>query len=166
MKIKEILLLIAIVFILSPFQSQTISPVSGFGTNPGSLNMYNYVPSGISGPAPLVIALHGCTQTAAEYAAQSGWNKLANLHKFYMAYAEQVSANNSEKCFNWFDTTQVNKNVGEDLSIKQMKDYMVAHYDVDTTRIFVTGLSAGAAMTVVMLATYPQTYTKGAVMAG
>src|ERR1035437_11005072 len=104
MKIKEIFLLAAMLFMFSPFNSQTITPVSGFGTNPGKLNMYDYVPSGISGPAPLDIALHGCTQTAAGYAAQTGWNKLANLHKFYVVYPEQVSANNSSLCFNWFDT--------------------------------------------------------------
>ncbi|MEO6883176.1 MAG: PHB depolymerase family esterase [Bacteroidia bacterium] len=140
--------------------------VLGFGSNPGNLNMYKYVPSGITGPAPLVIALHGCTETALEYAHETGWDKLADRHLFYVIYPEQVIANNSSLCFNWFDTTDVNRNMGEALSIKQMRDYMVANYDIDTTRIFVTGLSAGAAMTVAMLAAYPELFHKGAEMSG
>jgi poly(hydroxyalkanoate) depolymerase family esterase len=128
--------------------------------------MYTYIPAGISGPAPLVIAMHGCTETASQYSAQTGWNKLANLNKFYVVYPEQVSANNSSLCFNWFDTTDINKNQGEALSIKQMVDYMKANHSIDPTQVYVTGLSAGAGMTVVMLATYPDVFKKGAVMAG
>ncbi|HEY4800742.1 MAG TPA: PHB depolymerase family esterase, partial [Bacteroidia bacterium] len=140
--------------------------VTGFGTNPGNLNMYKYVPAGITGPAPLVIAMHGCTQNAAQYAQQTGWNKLADRHKFYLVYPEQVSINNSGLCFTWFDTTKASRNKGEALSIKQMRDYMVANYNIDTTKIFVTGLSAGACMTVVMMATYPEIFSKGAEMSG
>ncbi|HXC03864.1 MAG TPA: PHB depolymerase family esterase [Bacteroidia bacterium] len=147
-------------------QGQTITPVSGFGTNPGALNMYMYVPSGISGPAPLVIAMHGCTENASTFAAQTGWNKLADLHKFYVIYPEQISANNSSLCFNWFDTTDVNRNVGEALSIKQMVDYMKAHYAIDASAVFATGISAGGGMTSVMMAAYPDVINKGAVMSG
>ncbi len=146
--------------------SQAITPVASFGTNPGALNMYTYVAAGISGPAPLVVAMHGCTQNASTFATQSGWNKLANLHKFYVVYPEQIAANNSSTCFNWFDTTDITRGMGEALSVKQMVDYMSAHYSIDPTRIFVTGLSAGAGMTVVMMATYPDVFSKGAVMAG
>jgi poly(hydroxyalkanoate) depolymerase family esterase len=146
--------------------SQAITPVASFGTNPGALNMYTYVPPGISGSAPLVVAMHGCTENASAYAAQTGWNKLANLHKFYMVYPEQIAANNSSTCFNWFDTTDITRGLGEALSVKQMVDYMTSHYSIDPKRIFVTGLSAGAGMTVVMMATYPDVFSKGAVMAG
>ncbi len=146
--------------------SQSLTPVSSFGSNPGSLNMYTYVPTGISSPAALVVAMHGCTETAAIYAAQSGWDKLADRHKFYMVYPEQISANNSSMCFNWFDATDQSRSQGEALSIKQMVDYMKSHYSIDTTKIFVTGLSAGAGMTSVMLAAYPEIFNKGAIMAG
>lgn len=144
----------------------TITQVSNFGTNPGNLNMYTYLANGINGSAPLVIALHGCTQSANEYATQSGWNKLAQLHRFYVVYPEQIIANNSSKCFTWFDTTDVNKNQGESLSIKQMVDYMISHYNINSSEIYVTGISAGAAMTVALLADYPDIFSKGAVMAG
>lgn len=146
--------------------AQNLQQVSGFGTNPGNLNMYQYVPASVPGNAPLVVALHGCTQNAATYAAQSGWGKLADNHKFYVVYAEQLSANNSSNCFNWFQAGDQDRNQGEALSIKQMADYMKSHYSIDSTKVFVTGLSAGAAMTVVMLACYPDVFSAGAVMAG
>jgi poly(hydroxyalkanoate) depolymerase family esterase len=147
-------------------RAQTIVPVTTFGSNPGALNMYKYVPAGITGPAPLVIAMHGCTETAAQFAAQTGWNKLADLHKFYVIYPEQVSANNSGLCFNWFDTTDVNRGVGEALSIKQMVDYMKTNYNIDPTAIYATGISAGAGMTAVMMAAYPDIIHAGAIMSG
>jgi len=164
MKFKSSIAVTLCLFLTVLSYSQT--QVTGFGTNPGSLNMYKYVPAGITGAAPLVFALHGCTQTAAQYAQQSGWNKLADRHKFYLVYPEQISANNSSLCFNWFDTTDASRNKGEALSIKQMRDYMVANYNIDTTKIYVTGLSAGACMTVVMISSYPQVFRKGASMAG
>lgn len=140
--------------------------VSGFGTNPGNLNMYSYAPAGISIKAPLVVVMHGCTQNASTVASQSGWNTLADRHKFYVVYPEQNSANNSSTCFNWFLSGDQNRNQGETYSIKQMVDYMKAHYTIDTTQIFATGLSAGACMTNVMLACYPDIFKAGAVMAG
>ncbi|MGP8215964.1 MAG: PHB depolymerase family esterase [Bacteroidia bacterium] len=146
--------------------SQSITQITSFGSNPGGLNMYDYVPSGLTGKVPLVVALHGCTENAASFSEQSGWNKLALLHGFYMVYPEQPAANNSEYCFNWFDTTQIERNKGEALSIFQMVNYMKAHYNIDTTRIYVTGISAGGAMTAVMMAVYPDVFKSGAVMSG
>ncbi|MES2590818.1 MAG: PHB depolymerase family esterase [Bacteroidota bacterium] len=169
MKVKNTISIAICFFVIAQtcsWAQGTITPVSGFGTNPGSLNMYTYIPNGLTGPAPLVIAMHGCTQSASIYAAQTGWNKLADLHKFYVVYPEQITANNGSKCFNWFDPNDVNKNQGEALSVKQMVDYMIANHSIDPSAIFATGLSAGAAMTVVMLADYPEIFNKGAVMAG
>lgn len=140
--------------------------VTNFGSNPGNLNMYTYTPYGISTNAPLVIVLHGCGQDATTYATQSGWNKLADLHKFYVAYPEQKTANNSSNCFNWFQSSDTDKDKGEALSIKQMVDYMQGNYSVNTSMIFITGLSAGAGMSAAMLADYPSTFKKGAIMAG
>jgi poly(hydroxyalkanoate) depolymerase family esterase len=140
--------------------------VSSFGANPGNLNMYSYVPTGISGSAPLVVVMHGCTQNATTVATQSGWNTLADRHKFFVVYPEQNSANNSSTCFNWFVNGDINRNQGEAGSIKHMVDYMKLHYNIDTTQIFATGLSAGACMTNVMLACYPDVFKAGAVMAG
>ena len=141
-------------------------PVASFGTNPGNLNMYSYAPAALPANAPLVVVMHGCTQTATQYASESGWNVLANQHQFYTVYPEQNAANNSSTCFNWFNYGDQNRGQGEALSIKQMIDYMQAHYSIDASRIYVTGLSAGACMTNVMMACYPDVVSKGAVMAG
>jgi len=142
------------------------TPVASFGTNPGNLNMYSYAPTALPANAPLVVVMHGCTQTAAQYASESGWNVLANQHQFYTVYPEQNATNNSSTCFNWFSYGDQNRGQGEALSIKQMIDYMQAHYSIDASRIYVTGLSAGACMTNVMMACYPDLVSKGAVMAG
>lgn len=164
MKIK--LLLALLLASISGFTQGTITPVASFGSNPGNLNMYTYVPTGISGSAPLVMVLHGCTQTAQQASDQTGWNKLANTYKFYVVYPEQKSTNNSSSCFNWFETADQEKDQGEDLSLRQMIDYMKSNYNIDTTKIFATGLSAGAAMTSVLCATYPEIFNAGAIMSG
>ena len=163
---KSILTCILIQFFFPLFSQTGWQAISSFGSNPGNLNMYRYVPAGISGKAPLVVVMHGCTENATTYAAQSGWNKLADNHLFYVVYPEQNAANNSSTCFNWFQAGDQNRNQGEAYSIKQMVDYMKANFAIDTTRIFVTGLSAGACMTNVMMACYPDVFKAGAVMAG
>ncbi len=140
--------------------------VTSFGSNTGNLNMYSYAPTTLPANAPLVIVLHGCSQTASQYATESGWNILANQHQFYTVYPEQNTANNSSRCFNWFNYADQNKGQGEVLSIKQMIDYMTSNYSIDANRIYITGLSAGACMTNVMLACYPELISGGAVMAG
>lgn len=166
--LRNILLTILTVFILfqiSIAQTGWVN-VTGFGSNPGNLNMYKYVPGGINGKAPLVLALHGCGENATEYALQTGWDRLADTHGFYMVYPEQNLVNNNSNCFNWFNPGDENRGQGEALSIKQMVDYMTAHYNIDSSRIFITGLSAGGCMTTVMLSCYPDVFNAGAVMAG
>lgn len=144
----------------------TLTQVTGFGSNPGALNMYSYVPTGLASGKPLVVALHGCTQSASDYYTDAGWPKYADLYGFAVVFPEQTSANNANKCFNWFQTSDATRGQGEALSVKQMVDYAVAHYGSDPHRVYVTGLSAGGAMTAVMLATYPDVFTGGAIVAG
>ncbi len=145
--------------------SSALTQVTSFGTNPGALNMWKYVPAGMPANAPLVVAMHGCTQTAAAYEG-AGWNNLADVWKFYVLYPEQVSGNNSSKCFNWFEPGDIARGQGEALSIKQMVDKMKADHSIDPSRVFITGLSAGAAFSSVMAATYPDVFSGAAIMAG
>lgn len=162
---KALLVTAASILTLSAGSVLAATQVTGFGSNPGSLNMYKYVPAGVPANAPLVVAMHGCTQTAAAYEA-AGWNKLADTYKFYVVYPEQVSGNNQNKCFNWFEPGDIGRGAGEALSIKQMVDNMKANYSIDTNRVFVTGLSAGGYMVNVMLATYPDVFAGGAPFSG
>ncbi|WP_238006205.1 PHB depolymerase family esterase [Dactylosporangium sp. AC04546] len=150
----------------SPAYAASLTSVASFGSNPGNLTMYSYRPDGMPSGAPLVVAMHGCTQNATDYFTNAGWRKYADLWKFALVLPEQKSANNSTSCFNWFETGDTARGGGEALSIKQMVDYAVANYGVNASRVYVTGLSAGGAMTAVMLATYPDVFAGGAIMAG
>src|SRR5437762_2061912 len=74
--------------------------VAAFGSNPGNLRMYEYVPAGLPASAPLVVGLHGCGESASSFAAVSGWIELADANHFALALPEQQDANNSQTCFN------------------------------------------------------------------
>lgn len=132
----------------------TWTELASFGANPGNLAMYLYEPPGVPSSAPLVVALHGCTQTAAEYADLSGWNGLADRHGFYVVYGEQRIANNLTRCFNWFDPADAARGQGEAQSIMAAVETMRAEHAVDPQRIFVTGFSAGGFMAAALLAAY------------
>jgi poly(hydroxyalkanoate) depolymerase family esterase len=146
--------------------SDRLSDLTGFGSNPGALRARTYVPRGLKDGAPLVVVLHGCTQNAAGYDAGSGWSQLADRHGFVLLFPEQTRANNPNLCFNWFQPEDTQRGAGEALSIRQMIAAMVVAHAIDPARIFVTGLSAGGAMTSVMLATYPELFAGGAIIAG
>jgi poly(hydroxyalkanoate) depolymerase family esterase len=146
-------------------QASELTSLRAFGSNPGNLLAYKHVPAGVGARPPLVVVLHGCTQTAADYTA-AGWNELADRWGFVVLYPEQQTGNNRNRCFNWFEAGDIARGQGEALSIRQMVDAMRAAHDVDPARVYVTGLSAGGAMTSVMLAAYPDVFAAGAVMAG
>jgi poly(hydroxyalkanoate) depolymerase family esterase len=110
--------------------------------------------------------LHGCGQTAAGYDIGAGWSTLAKRYGFALLMPEQQSSNNPRCCFNWFNPEDTTRDSGEACSIRQMIARMTADLGVDRRRIFVTGLSAGGAMTSVMLATYPEIFAGGAIIAG
>lgn len=143
-----------------------LADIDDFGSNPGQLRARLYAPKHLAPGAPLVVVLHGCTQNAAGYDLSSGWSKLADEHRFAVLFPEQRHSNNPNLCFNWFVPHQTQRGSGEALSIKQMIDTVRARHGVDADRIFVTGLSAGGAMASVMLATYPEVFAGGAIIAG
>jgi poly(hydroxyalkanoate) depolymerase family esterase len=139
-----------------------LTEVTSFGDNPGKLKMFVHAPK--SGKASaVVVAMHGCTQGANDYVS-AGWNELADAAGFAVVYPEQTTANNFQRCFRWFDKAQIERDGGEARSIAAMTEHAKSEYGA--TRAFVTGLSAGAAMTAVMLATYADLFEAGAIMAG
>ena len=140
--------------------------VAGFAPNPGDLLMFEYVPDGLPPGSPLVVALHGCTQSAKEFGDDSGWAGLAERYRFALLLPEQQEANNEDLCFDWFRDEDNRRDRGEAASIRAMVDRTVADHGLDPGRVFVTGLSAGGAMTAVMLAAYPEVFAGGAVIAG
>jgi poly(hydroxyalkanoate) depolymerase family esterase len=136
------------------------------GPNPGALRMFSYVPSRLAADPALVVVLHGCTQTAAGYDRGAGWSTLAERNGFALLLPEQQRSNNPNCCFNWFQAGDIERGCGEAASIRQMVEKMVRDIGIDRRRIFVTGLSAGGAMTSVMLACYPDVFAAGAIIAG
>ena len=147
-----------------PAEAATLQEVTGFGSNPGNLQMFRYVPAGLPAGRPVVVALHGCTQNATGYGTATGWTQLADRWKFTVVAAQQKSQNNANSCFNWFEPGDTRRGAGEALSIKQMVDR--AKQDNGATSAYVSGLSAGGAMTAVMLATYPDVFSGGGIVAG
>lgn len=150
-------------------RADTTSPlreITGFGDNPGNLRMFAYLPPQLQTPRALVVVLHGCGQTAAGYDLGAGWSTLARHYGFALLMPEQQRANNANTCFNWFNREDIARDGGEALSIRQMIAHMSKTHRIDPRRVFVTGLSAGGAMTSVMLATYPEVFAAGAVIAG
>jgi poly(hydroxyalkanoate) depolymerase family esterase len=148
--------------------SSRLTETAGFGSNPGDLRMFSYLPGDQRArqKLPLVVVLHGCTQNAAGYDTGAGWSMLAPRYGFALLMPEQKASNNANSCFNWFNPEDIARDSGEALSIRQMIARMARDHSIDSDRIFVTGLSAGGAMTSVMLATYPEVFAGGAVIAG
>ncbi|MEV0096876.1 PHB depolymerase family esterase [Streptomyces sp. NPDC050738] len=150
----------------TPASAATLQEVTGFGSNPGNLQMFRYVPDGLPTGRPLVVALHGCTQSASAFDDETGWTKWASAWGFALVLPQQKSANNANACFNWFQASDFSRGQGEALSIKQMVDKMAADYGTAPSRVYVTGLSAGGAMTSAMAAAYPEVFSGAAVVAG
>lgn len=137
--------------------------------NPGNLNFYFQeldVHQKNARKKPLVVVLHGCGQSAETIAIQSGWDKLARENDFYVLYPQQKLINNTNLCFNWFNAKDVSSNNGEACSIKNMILQLSDSLAIDKSKIFIYGVSAGAAMSVAMMALYPEIFKAGASFAG
>jgi poly(hydroxyalkanoate) depolymerase family esterase len=157
-------LFLALVLLAAPAGAITL--VQNFGSNPGNLTMYKYVPANLPANAPLVMAVHGCTMSAGAYDVEPGIVKFADLWKFAVVFPEQRPQNQVSRCFNWWLSGDSTRGQGEALSAKQMIDKMKADHAIDPARVFITGLSAGGAFTNMMLATYPDVFAAGAPVAG
>src|ERR1700674_5599514 len=150
----------------APGGTGRLRDVAYFGNNPGNLRMLTYTPGNLPKAPALVVALHGCTQTAAAYDHGSGWSTLADTYGFAALFPEQQRTNNPNNCFNWFLPSDTRRDHGEAHSIRQMIERMIDDHDIDRRRVFVVGLSAGGAMTSAMLASCPDVFAGGAIIAG
>lgn len=150
----------------SPPFADRLTDLGAFGSNRGALEAKIHVPKDLMPRTPLVVVLHGCTQTASAYDHGSGWSRLADDYGFVVLFPQQTRNNNTNRCFNWFEAGDIRRDQGEAFSIRQMIETVTSQHDIDRSRIFITGLSAGGAMANVMLATHPELFAGGAVLAG
>ena len=134
----------------------------------GSRYYRGYVPSSYQpGVAmPLVVGLHGCTETALGFTILSELEKYAEQRGFIVVFPEQNYYANNGRCWNWFLSTNQKRGQGEPSLIAGITNRVKSQYTIDARRTYVTGISAGGAMTVIMGATYPDLFASIGVNAG
>src|SRR6202007_3198777 len=130
--------------------------IEGAHSNPAGSRTYKlFVPSGYQGqPLPLVVMLHGCTQSPDDFAAGTRMNFIAEEQTCFVVYPAQPSEANGAKCWNWFRTADQQRGTGEPSLIAGITRQIMGDYSVDSKRVYVGGLSAGAAAAAIMGVTY------------
>jgi poly(hydroxyalkanoate) depolymerase family esterase len=133
----------------------------------GSRDYKLYVPPAYVGaPMPLVVMLHGCKQNPDDFAAGTRMNELARQHGFLVAYPAQTARANGSNCWNWFERTHQQRDGAEPSLLAGIVADVARTHAVNSGQVFVAGLSAGAAMAVILGREYPELFAAVAVHSG
>jgi poly(hydroxyalkanoate) depolymerase family esterase len=138
-----------------------------YANHAGQRSYKLYVPANtLPGKRPLLIMLHGCKQDPDDFAAGTRMNAAAAAHGMLVAYPAQTNSANMSSCWNWFDPAHQAQGAGEPSILAGLTEEIIAAHDIDPTRVFVAGLSAGGAMALVLSAAYPNLYAAAGIHSG
>src|SRR6266487_13467 len=137
----------------------------------GSRPYFVYTPESyqVGTAVPLIVMLHGCTQTAVDFAVSTRMNQLADQYKFIVVYPQQTSVYSQNLCWNWFKSSNQSRYQGEPAiiaGIVRAVEQNTSQWTIDTNRVYVAGISAGAAMAVILGVTYPDLFAAIGVHSG
>ncbi|KIM94063.1 carbohydrate-binding module family 1 protein [Oidiodendron maius Zn] len=142
----------------------SLNQVTNFGDNPGSTNMYIYVPDSLPTNPAVIVALHPCGGSGPEYFSLYDYHTPADQHGYILIYP---SATRDSNCFDAYTAASLTHNGGSDsLSIVNMVKYAISTYGADASKIYVTGSSSGAIMTNVLVGAYPDIFAAGSAFSG
>jgi poly(hydroxyalkanoate) depolymerase family esterase len=137
-----------------------------FSNAAGARDYKLFIPTGQTGPRPLVVMLHGCTQSPDDFAAGTRMNELAERDGFYVAYPRQTSGGNAQKCWNWFQPADQGRERGESGIIAGIVRTILGDHPIDPARVYIAGLSAGGAQAVNVARAYPDLFAGVGVHSG
>jgi poly(hydroxyalkanoate) depolymerase family esterase len=138
-----------------------------FATTSGGRDYKLFIPAGAgSKPLPLVVMLHGCTQTPDDFAAGTAMNELAQAQGCYVLYPAQSQQANPQRCWNWFKHSHQQRGRGEPALLSGMTRQVMEQHRIDPALVYVAGLSAGGAMAAILGDTYPDLYAAVGVHSG
>ncbi|SED15566.1 endo-1,4-beta-xylanase [Amycolatopsis tolypomycina] len=157
---------IVLVVAAQPASAATLTRVTDFGSNPSNLNMYTYVPDRVAARPALLVAVHYCTGSAS--AIFNGYARdyvtAADQYGYVIVFPE---ATRSGQCFDVSSPQALTRGGGSDpVGILSMVNWAKQRYNVDSSRVYVTGFSSGAMMTNVLAAEYPDVFAAGSAFMG